>query len=68
MVRHLTRRRIGARVVALVLASTAFLQQAVSAPSDMGADLSRRGKPDRFREVGFGNAVRIDRERVASAT
>jgi hypothetical protein len=35
---------------------------------DLGADLRRRPKPDRFREVGFGSAVRIDRERVAFAT
>ena len=34
---------------------------------EMGADPSRRRKPDRFREVGFGGAVRIDRERVAFA-
>ena len=34
---------------------------------EMGADLSRRQKPDRFREVGFGETVRIGRERVASA-
>jgi len=33
----------------------------------LGVDLSRRQKPDRFREVGFGGAVRIERERGASA-
>ncbi|MCX5744719.1 MAG: hypothetical protein NT062_19705 [Proteobacteria bacterium] len=36
--------------------------------NDLGADPSRRRKADRFREVGFGGAVRITRERVASAT
>jgi hypothetical protein len=36
-------------------------------PSGTGADLSRRQKPDRSREVGFGAAFRIDRLRVASA-
>lgn len=33
----------------------------------LGADLSRRWKSDRFREVGFGSAVRIELERVAFA-
>jgi hypothetical protein len=33
----------------------------------MGADLLRQRKPDRFREFGFGSAIRIDRQRVASA-
>ena len=35
---------------------------------NLGADPSRRQKTDRFREVGFGSAVRIERERVAFAT
>jgi hypothetical protein len=33
----------------------------------LGADLLRRRKPDRFREVGFGGAFRIDHLRVAFA-
>jgi hypothetical protein len=33
----------------------------------LGADLLRRRKADRFREVGFGGAFRIDRVRVAFA-
>lgn len=36
-------------------------------PSEMGADLLRRRKADRFREVGFGVGFRIEAQRVASA-
>ena len=32
----------------------------------LGADLLRRQKADRFQQLGFGRAVRIDRGRVAS--
>jgi hypothetical protein len=40
---------------------------AMGVQTQMGADLLQRRKPDRFREVGFGNAFRIDRVRVAFA-
>lgn len=35
--------------------------------STVGADLLRRRKRDRFREVGFGDAFRVNRVRVALA-
>jgi hypothetical protein len=36
-------------------------------PYRLGADPLRQRKVDQFRELGFGAAIRIERERVASA-
>ena len=59
--------RQGAGMIRVAITGTSLAEGTVAIESlSMGADLLRRQKADRFQQLGFGRAVRIDRARVGS--